>query len=170
MGRRRRRSSQMGSKKICLLLIMFFLYLYMFATASSALHLHMKAFSSDSLEDIDQGNKHVPAEHVHGTGKANIDHYAESGIVESSKYGHSNGFGEHAGAGSSGSGEHGSNGGSGTPYVQGGTTVIPIYAGGAASNHHPNTHHNAGSRNQNSTGFLTLILTVIAWFVHLHSG
>ncbi|XP_044462633.1 uncharacterized protein LOC123193638 isoform X2 [Mangifera indica] len=149
MGRRRRRSSQMGSKKICLLLIMFFLYLYMFATASSALHLHMKAFSS---------------------GKANIDHYAESGIVESSKYGHSNGFGEHAGAGSSGSGEHGSNGGSGTPYVQGGTTVIPIYAGGAASNHHPNTHHNAGSRNQNSTGFLTLILTVIAWFVHLHSG
>ncbi|KAJ0044533.1 hypothetical protein Pint_05814 [Pistacia integerrima] len=158
-----RRSSQMGSQKICLLLVVLFMYLHMLAAASSP--LHKKAFSSDSSEDIDQGNKHVP-EHEHGTGTANVDHYARSDIVESSKFAHGTG-GAHAAGGSAGFGEHGSNGGSGTPYVQGGTTVIPIYAGGAASNHHPNTHRNAVSCNQNSTGFLTLILTAVAWFVHL---
>ncbi|XP_031282775.1 cold and drought-regulated protein CORA-like [Pistacia vera] len=158
-----RRSSQMGSQKICLLLVVLFMNLHMLAAASSP--LHKKAFSSDSSEDIDQGNKHVP-EHEHGTGTAKVDHYARSDIVESSKFAHGTG-GAHAGGGSPGFGEHGSNGGSGTPYVQGGTTIIPIYAGGAASNHHPNTHRNAVSCNQSSTGFLTLILTAVAWFVHL---
>ncbi|XP_044462615.1 uncharacterized protein LOC123193621 isoform X2 [Mangifera indica] len=90
---------------------------------------------------------------------------------ESNKFAHgSSSGGAHARGGPSDFGEHGSNGGSGAPYAQGGSTVIPIYAGGAASNRHPNMHHNAGSRNQNSTGFLTLILTALAWLVHLYGA
>lgn len=122
------------------------------------------------MEDIYKGNKHIP-EQEHGMAKANVDHYTGTGIVESNKFAHgSSSGGAHARGGPSDFGEHGSNGGSGAPYAQGGSTVIPIYAGGAASNRHPNMHHNAGSRNQNSTGFLTLILTALAWLVHLYGA
>lgn len=65
---------------------------------------------------------------------------------------------------SAGKGENGNNGGTKSPYVPGGTAVIPLYAAGAAGSHH-NNHHNAGVRNRSRFGFPTLVAAIFALFI-----
>lgn len=98
-------------------------------------------------------------QHEHGTRKANGETYARSGVTNKGKIARDVGLGAHT-AGSTASGEHRTNGGPGTPYAQ----------SGAESNHHPNTHHGAGSCNQNRVGLLTFIMTAVASLVNLYIG
>ncbi|TXG49308.1 hypothetical protein EZV62_025183 [Acer yangbiense] len=146
----------MGFRKL-VLLIMFFTFLHMFESSSPL----QKPLHSESLQDIQPSN-----EDQHSNKN---DNYGRSSVIYSSKIARG-GLGGASGGKSTGSGEStGNNGGSSSPYVQGGTAVIPVYAGGAASNRHPNTHSGAGNSNHNGIGLLALILTALTSLVHLCS-
>lgn len=90
--------------------------------------------------------------------------HGKSSIKHSSKleYGFS-----HKGGNGGQSTENGNNGGSRTPYTQGGSNYVPVYAAGAANNHHP-VHRGAGNCNQNCIGLPTIIATTIISLVQLY--
>ncbi|KAK3228508.1 hypothetical protein Dsin_000389 [Dipteronia sinensis] len=132
------------------LLIMFFTFLHMFKSSSPL----QKPLHSESLQDIQLSNEDKD--------------YGRSSVIYSSKIARG-GLGGASGGKSTGSGESGNNGGSSSPYVQGGTAVIPVYVGGAASNRHPNTHRGAGNSNDKGIGLLALILTSLTSLVHLYT-
>ncbi|KAK2634270.1 hypothetical protein Ddye_029062 [Dipteronia dyeriana] len=142
----------MGFRKLGLL-IMFFTFLHMFESSSPL----QKPLYSESFQDIQLSNEDKD--------------YGRSSVINSSKIARG-GLGGASGGKSTGSGEStGNNGGSSSPSVQGGTAVIPVYAGGAASNRHPNTHRGAGNSNHKGIGLLgALILTALTSLVHLYGG
>lgn len=107
---------------------------------------------ADSSQESHLGEKNVPR---HGS---KIGH----------AYGH--GYGGHVNGGRvTGAGENGNNGGSRSPNGQGGTAFIPVYAAGAANNHHH--QHGSGNSNRNSIGVSILILvaaTLASLITHLY--
>ncbi|KAJ4720581.1 hypothetical protein OWV82_008387 [Melia azedarach] len=145
----------MGSKKLQgLLLVMFLMNLRVFAASSEP--IIEKGLPSDSSKNIDLDDKDI--QHENGTREAYGKAYNGGSIAHSQKTGRGIGYGGAHTAGSTGASQHGNNGDSGTPHT---------YVGGAASNHHPNTHHGAGSCNQNCIGLFTFILSGLATLVHL---
>ncbi|KAL5801937.1 hypothetical protein ACOSQ3_033569 [Xanthoceras sorbifolium] len=159
---RREKRSKMGNRKLGLL-IMFFMFLHMLELSSPL----QEPLDSESLQDIQPSNEDKD-KRQHGNRMDSGNNYGSSRVVHGSKIARG-GLGGASGGKSTGSGESGNNGGSKSPSEQGGTTVIPVYAGGAAINHHPNTHHGAGNSNWSGIGLLALILTVFASLVNLYN-
>ncbi|CAK7325223.1 unnamed protein product [Dovyalis caffra] len=98
--------------------------------------------------------------HGHGIGSIDDDSNERSGIVHSSKFGHGSVSGGGRGGGATGAADNSGD-------VQGGGAVVPVIVAGAAINHRPNNHHNAGSRHVNCMALPTLITaTMAALIVH----
>ncbi|KAJ6720111.1 GLYCINE-RICH PROTEIN DOT1-LIKE [Salix viminalis] len=126
-------------------------------SASSA-PLDDKPFLSDPLLENNLG-----ATGTHGISSVHDDSNERSGIVHSSKFAHggSSAHGHGRGGGAADNG-HGRGGG-----AQGGRAAVPVIIAGAAANHRPNNHHNAGNRQANCLVPTTLITTTfVALIVH----
>lgn len=115
-------------------------------------------FQEISLEDqgIQETSKHVFSD------KGN----ARKSIIPITKFSHSTGGGGGNAGGIGGTANNGDNGRSGSSSTQGGTAVIPVYAAGAANNHHQKVHHSPGSCNQNSVG--VSVITLLPLFIQLY--
>ncbi|KAF9675005.1 hypothetical protein SADUNF_Sadunf10G0186600 [Salix dunnii] len=103
---------------------------------------------------------------THGISSIDDDSNGRSGLVHSSKFAHggsAHGHGRGRGGGATGAADNANGGG----RSQGGRAAVPIIIAGAAANHRPNNHHNAGSRQVKCILPTTLITTTfVALIVH----
>ncbi|KAG6760495.1 hypothetical protein POTOM_037018 [Populus tomentosa] len=125
----------------------------------------------NSIQDTDplqENNLGAAGTHEHGIGSIDDDSNERSGIVHSSKFAHggsAHGGSAHGGArggGATGAADNANGGGE----AQGGRAVAPLVIAGAAANHRPNNHHNAGSRQVNCIVPSLITTTFVALIVH----
>ncbi|KAL2525997.1 Uncharacterized protein Adt_11051 [Abeliophyllum distichum] len=83
------------------------------------------------------------------------------GIAHPSKFGHATGGGGVSGGQPGATGGDTNGDGSRSPYMQGGSAVIPVYAAGAANNHHNYGHNSGGDCKHGSIVSATLAATIL---------
>ncbi|KAJ6900846.1 hypothetical protein NC652_026823 [Populus alba x Populus x berolinensis] len=133
--------------------------------SASSTPLDDKPFLPDPLQENNLG---AAGTHEHGIGSIDDDSNERSGIVHSSKFAHggsAHGGSAHGGArggGATGAADNANGGGE----AQGGRAVAPLVIAGAAANHRPNNHHNAGSRQVNCIVPSLITTTFVALIVH----
>uniref|UniRef100_A0A6M2F9X9 Glycine-rich protein n=1 Tax=Populus davidiana TaxID=266767 RepID=A0A6M2F9X9_9ROSI len=142
-----------------------FLVITSLCLSASSTPLDDKPFLPDPLQENNLG---AAGTHEHAIGSIDDDSNERSGIVHSSKFAHggsAHGGSAHGGArggGATGAADNANGGGE----AQGGRAVAPLVIAGAAANHRPNNHHNAGSRQENCIVPALITTTFVALIVH----
>ncbi|KAG6758621.1 hypothetical protein POTOM_038980 [Populus tomentosa] len=142
-----------------------FLVITSLCLSASSTPLDDKPFLPDPLQENNLG---AAGTHEHGIGSIDDDSNERSGIVHSSKFAHggsAHGGSAHGGArggGATGAADNANGGGE----AQGGRAVAPLVIAGAAANHRPNNHHNAGSRQVNCIVPTLITTTFVALIVY----
>ncbi|XP_011014979.1 PREDICTED: uncharacterized protein LOC105125448 isoform X2 [Populus euphratica] len=128
--------------------------------SASSTPLDDKPFLPDTLQENNLG---AAGTHEHGIGSIDDDSNERSGIVHSSKFAHGgSAHGRAHGGGATGAADDAN----GAGEAQGGGAVVPVVIAGAAANHRPNNHHNAGSRQVNCIVPTLITTTFVALIVH----